>query len=222
MLAEAAHRSVRQTEARRDLVREGERPRAAHVLLEGWACRYKQLPDGRRQILSFCLPGDLTDCGIFALDRMDHSVAAVTRLRYGEIPADDVERLMGRSPKLARAFWRNELINTAVAREWIANVGQRSAYERIAHLLCELFVRLRLVGLADGEGCDFPLTQGDLADATGLTAVHVNRTLQDLRRDGLIELHGRRLAVPDLRALQRAGHFNPNYLHFEGKDEAAA
>ena len=98
-------------------------------------------------------------------------------------------------------------------REWTTNVGQRTAYERLAHLFCELFVRLRTVGLTDGKSCDFPPTQLDLADATGLTSVHVNRTIQELRRDGLIELHNRRLTIPDLRALMNACMFNANYLH---------
>lgn len=184
-----------------------------HLVLDGWACRYKQMPDGRRQVLSFFVPGDLCDSNVFLLDEIDHSIGAITRLRYAEIGPEDFDTMVSSSPALRRAFWWNELVAAAIAREWIVNVGQRTALERIAHLLCELFVRLRDAGLTDGDGCDFPLTQADLAEATGLTSVHVNRTIQELRRDGLIILQGRRLTIPDLGALKRAGLFNGNYLH---------
>lgn len=210
-----ARRNIREVGARRDLIREGDRPRSVSLMLEGWGCRYKQLPDGRRQILSFVLPGELSDPNVFILREMDHSIGAITPVRYGEISATDFEELMAGSPRLTQALWWNELVNVAVAREWIANVGQRTAYERIAHLLCELFLRLRQAGLTEGDGCIFPLTQADLAEATGLTPVHVNRTLQDLRAAGLLELRGRRLTIPDLGALMQAGQFNPNYLHME-------
>jgi len=216
LLDRAARKAVREVEPRRDLIREGERPRAVNLMLDGWACRYKQLADGRRQILSFLLPGDVSDANALILAEMDHSIGAITRLRYAEIAADEVEAMIARSPAIARALSWSELAAAAIAREWIANLGRRTAYERLAHLLCELFVRLRHGGLTDGDSCDFPVTQGDLADATGLTAVHVNRTLQDLRRDGLIDLRGRRLAVPDLDALKRAGLFKGNYLHLTG------
>ena len=209
---------MREVEARRDVVREGEKPRAMNLVLDGWACRYKQMPDGRRQVLSFFVPGDLCDSNVFLLDEIDHSIGAITRLRYAEIGPEDFDAMMSRSRALRSAFWWNELVAAAIAREWIVNVGQRTAYERLSHLLCELFVRLRHAGLADGDSCDFPLTQGDLADATGLTSVHVNRTLQDLRRDGLVILQGRRLTIPDLDALKRAGLFNDNYLHRSAND----
>lgn len=219
LIERLAQKNVREVAARRDLIREGDRPRAVSLMLEGWGCRYKQLPDGRRQILSFILPGELSDPNIFILREMDHGIGAVTRLRYAEIAPADFEELMARSPRLTQALWWNELVNAAVAREWIANVGQRTAYERIAHLICELFLRLRQAGLTEGNGCHFPLTQADLAEATGLTPVHVNRTLQDLRRDGLIELQGRRLTIPNLNGLKQAGLFNDNYLHMGERTE---
>ena len=213
LLATLASRTVRELDPRRDLIREGEKPRAVNLVLEGWACRYKQLPDGRRQVVSFFLPGDLCDTNIFILKEMDHSIAAITRLRYAEISPVDFEDLLAQSPRVTQALWWHELVVAAVQREWTTNVGQRTAYERLAHLFCELFIRLRAVGLTDGTSCDFPLTQIDLADATGLTSVHVNRTVQELRRDGLIELHNRRLVIPDLQGLMNACMFNPNYLH---------
>jgi CRP-like cAMP-binding protein len=214
-LDQLTRRNVRTVEARRDVIREGERPRAVNVVLEGWACRYKQLPDGRRQVVSFFVPGDFCDANVFILKQMDHSIGAITRVRIAEITPEDFQGLMDRSQRVTQALWWHELVDAAISREWTANIGQRTAYERIAHLLCELFLRLEAVGLSRNCKVDFPLTQTDLADATGLTAVHVNRTLQELRRDGLIELHGRVLTIPDLARLQDVAMFNSNYLHLE-------
>lgn len=215
MIDRLIKKNVREASPRRDLVREGEKPRAVNVILEGWACRYKQLPDGRRQVVAFFLPGDLCDANVFILREMDHSIGAITKVRYAEIAPSEFEDLMSQSPRVTQALWWHELVTAAVQREWTTNVGQRSAFERIAHLLCELFVRLRQVGLIDGDSCEFPLTQTDIADATGLTSVHVNRTVQELRREGLIELSGKRLTIPDLKALMSVSMFNPNYLHLD-------
>jgi CRP-like cAMP-binding protein len=221
LIDHAASSNVREVTARRDLIREGERPRGVILILEGWACCYKQLPDGRRQITSFLVPGDFGDANIFILREMDCSVAAITPVRYAEIGPADFEQLTSEIPALARALWWHELVAVAIQREWTTNVGQRTALERIAHLLCEMFLKLRSVGLAPGDSCDWPLTQADLADATGLTSVHVNRTLQELRRAELIELGGRRLTIPDLEALKRVGMFNPNYLHLQREGHSA-
>lgn len=200
---------------RRDLIREGENPKFAHLMLDGWACRYKTLPDGRRQIVAFFVPGDFCDLNVYVLRQMDHSVGAITRLSVADIIREDMDRLTARYPRVAQALWWEALVNAAIQREWTFNVGQRTAYERIAHLLTELFLRLRTVKMTNGTSCDFPLTQNDLADATGLTAVHVNRTLQELRRDGLIELERRQLTILDMQRLMEAAMFNANYLHLE-------
>ena len=145
---------------------------------------------------------------------MDHSIAAITRLTFAEIPIAEFEGLMATSASLTRAFWWSDLVAGAVSREWTMNVGQRSALERLAHLFCEMFMRLDSVGLTEGDSCEWPLTQGDLADAAGLTPVHVNRTLQELRRERLIGLQGRRLTIPDLPRLMSVAMFRSNYLHF--------
>jgi CRP-like cAMP-binding protein len=208
-----SRRGVREIGSRRDLIREGDPPRVVNLILEGWACRYKTLPDGRRQIVSLFIPGDLCDLNVYILKEMDHNIGAITALRVAEIGRDDFEQLMIEHPRIMQALFWDELVTVAIQREWTLNVGQRTAYERISHLLCEMFLRLKVVGLADGTSCHFPLTQLDLADATGLTAVHVNRTLQELRRDGLIELHSKTLTIPDLDALKAAAMFNDNYLH---------
>lgn len=210
-----------QVSARRDLAREGDTPRFIYLLLDGWACRYKALPDGRRQNLAFLIPGELCNLHLLFLEAMDHSVAAVTGVEVAEIARDDFEALIARQPRILRSLYRDELVKIAIQREWTLNLGQRTAYERLAHLLCELFLRLDLAGLTRGTSCEFPLTQVDIAEATGLTAVHVNRTLQELRANGLVELKSRVLTIPNMAALQDAAMFNDNYLHL-GRDGEGA
>lgn len=215
LIAGLGGRGIREAAPRRDLICEGERPRGVICILDGWASIYKQLPSGRRQVTAFLIPGDLADANVFILREMDHSIGAITRVRYAEIAPADFETLTAASPRIATALWKHSLVNVSIAREWVLNVGQRTAYQRLAHLLCEMVVKLRAAGLADGDFHDWPLTQVDLAEATGLTSVHVNRTLQQLRQDGLIRLRARRLVVPDLAALMRVGLFTPNYLHLD-------
>lgn len=200
---------------RRDLIREGDNPQYVYLMIDGWACRYKTLPDGRRQIVSFFLPGDICDLNVYVLKAMDHSVGAITRLSVADISREEMDDLTTNYPRITQALWWEALVSNAIQREWTLNIGQRSAYERLGHLLVELYLRLKTVGLTQNGSCDFPLTQNDLADATGLTAVHVNRTLQDLRRDKLIELDRRRLTIPDMPRLMNAAMFTANYLHLD-------
>ena len=207
--------SVHEAAPRRDIIREGDDPKVVRLIVSGWACRYKGLPDGRRQIVGFFVPGDFCDLNVYILKEMDHSIGAITRVEYATIPPDEMNRLTESRPRIAQALWWHELVNAAIQSEWLLNVGQRSAYERLGHLLVEMYLRLRAVGLAENGSCDFPITQNDLAEATGLTPVHVNRTLQELRRDGLIELAHKRLTIPDLDKLMNASLFNPNYLHLD-------
>ena len=215
LLREVANKNIREVSPRRDIIREGEKPLAVNLILEGWACRYKQLRDGRRQVVSFFVPGDLCDANVFILKEMDHSIGAITNVRYAQISPTDFESLMTQSPRMTLALWWHELVNASVQREWTTNVGQRVAGERLGHLFCEMFVRLRAVGMTNGNSCPWPLTQYDLADATGLTAVHVNRTLQELRRQELIVLENKKLTIPDLGTLMRVSFFNDNYLHLD-------
>jgi CRP-like cAMP-binding protein len=184
-------------------------------MLDGWACRYKQLPDGKRQIVSLFVPGDFCDVNVYILRSMDHSIGAITRLKVAMITPDEMNALTATRPRITQALWWHELVTSAIQREWTLNLGQRSAYERLAHLLIELYMRLNTVGRAQHGRCDFPLTQNDLADATGLTAVHVNRTLQELRRDGLIELDRKQLQILDLERMVDVSMFNANYLHLD-------
>lgn len=213
MLAKALTKRVRVLPPRHDIISEGDRPRFVNVILDGWAQRYKQLADGRRQILSFFVAGDLCDTNVFILRKMDHSLSTVTQVKLAEISQFEFQEIMENSPRISQALWWSELVTVATQREWTTNIGQRTAYERIAHLFCEIFMRLRTIGQTDANGCEFPMTQAEIAEATGLTQVHVNRTIQDLRRNQLIELRGRRLQVLDLGRLEKAAMFNPNYLH---------
>jgi CRP-like cAMP-binding protein len=215
MLAGLAQKSVREIQPRRDLIREGDAAAYVYIMLDGWAARYKALPDGRRQIVAFALPGDVFDIHVVPFGPMDHSIAAITSLRVAEIERDAFDGLIAEHPGLGRSLWRQERQAIAVQREWTLNVGQRTALERIAHILCELYMRLDNAGHTRSGSCAFPLTQVDLAEATGLTPVHVNRTLQELRRKRLIELQHRMLTIPDLAALQLVGLFNPAYLQID-------
>ncbi len=200
-------------EPRVDIVEEGEDPRAVNVVLSGWACRYRQFEDGRRQIISILLPGDCCDPHIYLLDRRDHAIAALTQVAMARIPGPSMAELTLRSPALALAFHREALAGTAIQREWTVSLGRRSGAERLAHLFCELHARLAAVGLADETSCPMPLTQPDLADALGQTTVHINRTLQDLRAARLLTLKGRRLTVLDPDGLRHLAKFDPLYLH---------
>ena len=200
---------------RRDLIREGEKPNYVHLMLDGWACRYKTLPDGRRQIVAFFVPGDFCDLNVYILKQMEHSIGAITRLAVADISRDEMDYLTTNHPRITQALWWESLVQQAIQREWTLNLGQRSAYERIGHLLVEVYLRLKTVGLTWNGTCDFPLTQVDIADATGLTPVHVNRTLQELRRDELIELERKQLNIPDLHRLMDVAMFNANYLHLD-------
>ena len=212
-LAKLTAQSTHTIPPRHDLLREGDSPRSLYLILEGWACHYRTLEDGRRQTVDFAIPGDLCDLNLFILDRMDHSIGAITRLKVAEIGREVFHRVVTSFPNITTALWWQELVSKSIHREWILNVGQRTAQERIAHLLCEMFLRLESVGLTDGFTCEFPATQQDIADATGLTSVHVNRSIQQLRLRGLIILQRQKLTIPDMLALQRAGMFNPEYLH---------
>lgn len=200
---------VRTMGSRRDLLTEDDIPTEAFLILEGWGMRYKELDDGRRQILAFLLPGDLC---VNAPDvPLSHCIGTLTKLAFGAIPLQRLEDLAA-SPELARTMWRKQMAANAIQLEWLANSG-RAAYQATAHLLCELFARAQTAGLAEGNTCEFPPTQFDLACALGLTSVHVNRTLQQLRRDGLIELRARKLVVLDSRGLREAAQFDRGYLH---------
>jgi CRP-like cAMP-binding protein len=191
-------------------------------LVAAGVCRYKLLHDGKRQIMSFHIPGDIPDLQSLHLNVMDHSLGTLAPSKVAYIKHDDMRELTRRCPCIADVFWRDTLIDAAIFREWMIGMGRRSAYTRIAHVLCELLVKFRSIGLANGHDIELALTQAELADALGLSTVHVNRVLQELRGDGLLTLRGRSLSVRDWPGLKRAGEFDPTYLHLNEKVREAA
>lgn len=200
---------------REDIISQGDRTAGVKLLLEGFACRYKMLEDGRRQIVALFVPGDFCDLKVFILKRMDHSIGTLTASRVAEIAPDSVLHLTHTYPTLTRALWWSTLVEEAITREWLLSVGQRNALERMGHLFCELLYRFRAVGMNEGMSCTLPLTQVDIAEILGLSAVHVNRTVQQLRRRKLITLEEGRLTIQDLEALKDLSQFNPDYLHLD-------
>ena len=198
-----------------DLVRECDVPSHCCLIIEGLAARYKLTGDGQRQIMSFHWAGDVPDLQSLHLRTMDHSLTAITPVTAAFIPHDSIHRLVAAYPRIGSLLWRDTLIDAAIFREWLTSVGRRSAYSRIAHLLCELYLRARAVGLTGDQTMEMPITQAELGDALGLSSVHVNRSLQELRRDGLIVSRGRMLVITDWPGLQAAGDFDPTYLHIQ-------
>ena len=201
-----------------NLVLQGQKPDGIVLVLSGLAIRYKLLPGGRRQIVGFCLPGDLCDIRLDLVRRMDHHVAALTPLVAGVVPSAKVQDLMKAHPRVAQALWWSSFVEESIAREWIVNVGYRTALERLSHLFCELYLRLEVIGLAGNLACDLPIRQSEMADTLALSAVHVNRTLMELRRGGLLSFSTRRLVIHDMPGLQAAAGFDPAYLHLAGID----
>ena len=210
--------SVKEFAADRDIVCEGDRPTQCCLLVEGVLCRYRMMRDGNRQIISFHFSGDIPDLQSLHMEVMDHTLATIAPSKVAFIPHAAVRKLTHEQPRIADAFWRDTLIDASIFREWIINVGSREAYSRIAHLLCEIFIRMRAVGLVTGNRFELPLTQAEIADATGLSSVHVNRSLMKLRADGLIVLEHHSCTIPDFGRLEEAAMFDPRYLHLKGTD----
>ena len=197
-----------------ELIREGERPDTVQLMLSGWACRYKLLGDGSRQILAFMLPGDLCDLHVSLLDHMDHSVALLGGAQVATVPVAEIHDVMERYRKIERALWCSTLIDEAILREWLISEGRRSAMQRVSHRLCELRWRLELVGMVARNGeFDLPLSQEDLGDSLGLTSVHTNRTLAKLKDRGLVEISHRKARLTQPERLAEIAGFDPAYLH---------
>jgi CRP-like cAMP-binding protein len=207
--------------ADQDIVRERDRPSRSCALLEGFACTFKVTAEGKRQITAFHIAGDIPDLQSLHLEVLDSSVGTLTPCTVGFIQHESLHQLCDQHPRIARALWRETLIDAAIFREWTVNIGRREAYGRISHILCELMVRMKAVGLTTDHTCEIPITQIEFADAAGLSNVHVNRVLQKLRGDGLIVFRGSTLSVPDWDKLSQAGEFDPTYLHLDGKRVAS-
>jgi len=203
---------MRHVRAREDIVCDGSRPPDINLITEGFACRYKLLGDGRRQILSFLIPGDICDLRALLLRRMDHGVAALNPCEVAVIPHKRLLDIFEKHPRIALALWTDAMLDAAIHRQWLTNVGRHSAYARIAHLLCEFWTRLQAVGLTRGNSYYLPVTQTDIGDALGLSTVHVNRTLHVLGAEGLVTMHSNVVVVLNWKRLQAAAEFDPSYL----------
>lgn len=203
----------RVSKTRQDLIREGDRPGPVFVMIEGWACRYKILPSGTRQVLAFLMPGDACDLHIGLLAEMDHSIQTITPARVATIERVDMDELMRRRPAIAKAMYIAQLVDEGTMRAWITSMGRRTSVERVAHLMCELYLRARDIAMTGEATLTLPLSQVLLADALGMTSVHINRVLKDLRIAGAMTLHRGSLEVSDPDKLVRIAGFDEGYLH---------
>jgi CRP-like cAMP-binding protein len=207
--------TVRTIEPQGYIVREGDATNMCGVLVTGFAFRQKLTGDGSRQIVALQVPGDPLDFQNFYLDESDHNVQALTRAEVAFVCRTDLHELARTRPAVGRAIFVYTLIEASIFREWILNVGRRHAQARVAHVLCELAVRLEMLGLADHYGYILPMTQEQFADVVGLTPVHVNRTLKALEAAGMIKRDRRRISFPDWQGLRDVGDFNQRYLHLD-------
>lgn len=199
--------------SRKDLIREGDRPGPVFVVLDGWVCRYKILPNGSRQILAFLMPGDSCDLHIGLLAEMDHGIQTITAAKVATIERTAMDELMEKHRGIARAMYIGQLIDEGTMRAWITSMGRRSSTERVSHLMCELYLRARNIGLNEERSLVMPLSQLLLADALGMTPVHLNRVVKKLREAGVMTLSRNSLRIEDPAALIQTAGFDENYLH---------
>jgi CRP-like cAMP-binding protein len=196
-----------------EIIREGDSPSDVHVILSGLAARFKTTAGGQRQIFAYLLPGDFCDLHVALLDRMDHDIGALADCEVAFIPRSTILALTDEHPRITRALWMCNLVDEAVLREWLVNVGQRDALHRIAHLFCEIHARLAAVDLVVDGIFSLPMPQTALADTVGLSDVHVSRSLKTLRAAGLADFKGQIVTIPDIGNLRRFAEFDPAYLH---------
>ncbi len=197
-----------------DMVREGDRPTESKLLLEGFAARYKILHNGKRQITGIHVVGDFVDLHSFTLKVMDHAIAALSPCTVAVVPHEVLHRITEEHPHLTRLLWLNTVLDSAIHRQWLVVMGRQSALGQLAHLICELFLRLQAVEQTEGLSFRLPITQTEMGDALGLSTVHVNRTLQELRADGLLTWRGDKIEILDWGRLQEVAGFDPDYLNF--------
>ena len=215
--------TVKLIERNHYLVREHDVATHSCLMLSGYSVRAKMVSTGARQIVSVHIKGEMVDLQNSLLGKADHSVQMLTPSKVAMIPREEVLKLTAERPMVARAMWIDTLVDASIFREWIASVGRRDARTRIAHLLCEFALRLKVAGLGDNGGYELPMTQEQLGDATGLTSVHVNRTIKALEADGLIERGDpRSIIIGDWRKLAAVGDFDSNYLHLRHDEPVMA
>ena len=212
VLLEATSRP-RKVPTRTDLIREGDRPGPVFVILEGWACRYKILPNGTRQVLAYLMPGDSCDLHVGLLAEMDHSIQVITPALVATVERLEMDAIMDSHRGVAKAMYMAQLIDEGTMRAWITSMGRRSSVERVAHLMCELYLRARNIGLISGPELALPLSQLLLADSLGMTPVHLNRVLKVLRESGAMTIARGVLNIKDPGKLVQIAGFDENYLH---------
>jgi len=187
------------------------------LIVSGFVARYKDLRNGQRQITDIHVPGDFTDLHGFVLKRLDHHIGTLTPIQMAFVPHERLTRISEEHPHLLRMLWLSTLIDSAIQRERMLSVGRRSAVARVAHLMCELYTRLGLVKEVDGTRFALPITQMDIADVTGLTSVHVNRMLREIRDRGLMTFRNATVEIHDVAALERLADFDRSYLFLESR-----
>ena len=204
---------VRSLKRHEDILKPGDAPKWSVVVLRGFLQRYGSRRDGLRQIQSFYIPTDAPSLETLHIEKVQSTLSAVIPSTVGLVPHSDLLDLMDRRPNVRALIWRESLVQSAIFREWLTRNSRLTADARMAHLFCEIFVRSCAVGLNDGESCEMPVTQEMLADALGLTGVHVNRTLQSLRETNMVEHKNGRLFIHDFKRLAAYADFDPAYLH---------
>jgi len=206
---------VRQVSADELVIRSGEELSSSLLLLDGWMARSKDLAGGERQVSELHVAGDFPDLHGYTLKRLDHDLLSLSDCRVAVVPHERIRAILEQFPRLGRVYWFSTNIDAAIHREMVLSLGQRSAISRMAHLFCELYVRLSVVGRTKDDGYEFPLTQRELSECLGLTVVHANRTLQELRRRGLVDLENRHLRIRDRRGLEGLAEFDSGYLYLD-------
>lgn len=212
LLSELSNRAV-SISADQPIILQGDAPSDVRVVLEGFAARSKTLRDGSQQIFAYLVPGDFCDLHVAVLSAMDHDIRTLTPCKVANISKKTVREIAETRPNLMQALWWCTLVDAATLREWLVNIGQRSAEERIAHLFCELHVRLKAVGLGSSKSFELPITQDVLAKTMGLSSVHVNRSLKELRERELVTFKSRVIKIPDIGRLEEYAEFDSSYLH---------
>jgi CRP-like cAMP-binding protein len=202
-------------DAKEVMVEEGEDIGYSSLLVEGLACRSKYTADGSRQIMEFQIPGDFVDLHSFPLRCLDHSITALTPSKIVKLQHDSIYKLIEQAPRFARILWFATMLDASIHREWIVNLGVRKGPQRAAHLFCEMYHRCALVGLTDGNSYKLPITQSELSEALGLTSIHTNRVLKDLRERGLVTFQNGVVEIGDIDALCAEGGFDPDYLYLK-------
>ncbi|MBW3560243.1 MAG: Crp/Fnr family transcriptional regulator [Proteobacteria bacterium] len=204
--------------AKHDIVRQSGRPTKSTLLVSGMCARYHVFADGKRQFTQLHVPGDFVDLHSFLLTAMDHGVLALSDCEIASVPHEAIKRVTDTHPRLTRALWLDTLVDGAIHRQWLARMGRQSSAANLAHLICELCARLQFVGLGSSAGFDVPLRQEDVADLLGLSPVHVNRVLQELRTGGMVWWEHQHVRILDWDRLSAMAEFDLTYLQLEAHE----